>query len=131
MENLRDTPARYEENELYQRDPLSNHAKPFSSKQMKANEQHKRLVTLYHKEHGRQKFDRDEMQSKMAEGWRDVPFVHPRHPDKKIDAQKEQESPPLIDALRDEAVKMGVTVDKRWGEKKLKEEILKAADNSE
>lgn len=131
MENLRDTPARYEENELYARDPLSNHSKPYSTKQLRANEEHKLKVTMYHKEHGRRKFHKHDLDEAIADGWRDVPYIHPRHPKKKIEDQQEQESTPLLDALRDEAEKMGVTVDLRWGEKRLKKEILEAADNGE
>ena len=37
------------------------------------------------------------------------------------------EPEPTIDELRDQAAKLGVEVSTRWGEKRLKEEIEKAA----
>ena len=130
-ENLHDSPARLEEHEQYLRDPTSTGGKPYSSKQRAANEEHKRRVTLCHKTEGRQKFDASEVENAMKNGWRDTPFVHPRHPGKILDTVEpaEQEPTPEMQALLGEAKKLGIAVDKRWGQKRLQDEILKAASD--
>ena len=132
-ENLNNSPARLEENEQYLRDPTSPSGKPYSTEQKAANERHKHRETLYHVTEGRRVFDKSEVEAAKKEGWRDVPFVHPRHPNKKIDVPREtsqenaQEVDEELEILRTEATEMGLKVDKRWSKQRLKDEILKEA----
>lgn len=123
-ENINDTPARYEENVEYLRDPLSNSAKPYSSKQSTANDEHRDRVWLYHKEHGGRIFSRHDVDQALEDGWSEKCFEHPNNPShqtaKAVDT-------PELEALRGEAEKLGIKVDKRWTQKRLLEEMEKAA----
>ena len=123
-ENLNDSPARLEENEEYQRDPYSTQGKPYSTKQLAANARHGQRETLYHNEHGRRVFMRDEVEDAKKDGWRDVPFVHPRHPENVIEIDD-----PEMKALVKEAQEMGIKVDKRWNKKRLISKMREAVDN--
>lgn len=123
MENLNDSPARFEDNEHYLKDPTSPSSKPYSTKQQAANERWRMRETLYHEVHGRKVFNKDEVEDAKAEGWRDVPFIHPKNPDKKVEAVETEE----IKLLREEAEKMGIKVDKRWSSKRLQDEMLKVS----
>ncbi len=116
-ENINDTPARFEENEEYLRDPISNSAKPYSTKQEAANREHAEKVWMYHKTEGARLFDKDD----VPEGWQDTPFEHPNNPDHQPEPVENDE----LKALREEAEDMGIEVDKRWGVKRLKEEMIK------
>jgi len=124
MENLNDSPARFEDNEHYLKDPTSPSSKPYSSKQKEANARWGMRETLYHEKEGRRVFNKDEVEEAKKNGWRDVPFVHPRHPKKKVEAPVETDE---LKLLREEAEKMGIEVDKRWGSKRLQDEMLKAS----
>ena len=116
MENINDTPARFEENQDYLRDPLSTTAKPYSTKQQQANEEHASKVWLYNKDGGKL-FSRDEAEEAMKDGWKPEPY-------KKAKEEKPVEDAELK-ALREEAKDMGVKVDKRWNKKRLMEEMEK------
>lgn len=127
-ENINDSPARYEENEDFLRDPMSNTAKPYSRKQKEANYNHARKTWLYHKTEGAKLFDKDEVEDAFEDGWVDVPFKHPNNPKHVAPTKEEKESPEYL-ALKEEAEGLGIKVDKRWGLKKLTEEIMKTEDD--
>ena len=131
-ENLNNSPARFEENEQYLRDPTSPSGKPYSTEQKAANERHKRRVTLYHETEGRRVFDRSEEKEMLAKGWQDAPIVHPKNPNvknvKNVSREtSETEVDEELEILRNEASEMGLKVDKRWSKQRLKDEILKEA----
>lgn len=127
MENIHNSAATLEQHTQYLKDPTRPEAKPYSSKQVEANEAHKQRVTLYHKTLnadvlGRKVFHIDEVEQAKKDGWVDTPYIHPRHPNKVVE---EAAVTPTLEALRSEAKTMGITVDQRWGEKRLKAEMLK------
>lgn len=121
-ENLNDSPATYEENQAYLRDPLDPKSKPYSSKQVAANEAHRLVTHLYHKNHeaGRD-FYIEEVEQAKADGWVDVPFVHPNNPE-----HKEPEITSERTLLFEEAERLGVKVDKRLSDTKLRAAIVEA-----
>jgi len=122
MENLNDTPARFEENEQYLRDPESPQAKPYSTKQLMANDSHAQNVWVYDKEEGGKLVSREEAEDLLADGWKDEPYEHPNNPNaKKSEKVVETDE---VKALRDELDEMGIDYDKRWGAAKLKKALL-------
>lgn len=134
MQNLNNSPARWDENDKYIRDPSDPKAKPYSTNQVAANQEHKNRVTLYHKTHGRRVFNKvdDDIQALEKEGWRDTPFVHPRHPDEKVELESvnlSENQQAERDALYAEAAKLGIDGRryKQWSMDKLRKEVLKAA----
>jgi isopentenyldiphosphate isomerase len=107
-ENINDTPARYDQNNEYLRDPMNTQAKPYSTKQMTANQSHANKVWVYNEDGGKI-VSLEEAKKLLSDGWKDSPYAHPN-------------------ALKTEAENVGLKVDKRWGAKKLKDELLKASD---
>lgn len=126
--NVNDSPATYEQNREYLRDPTSPRAKPYSTAQKAANVENGQRQWLYHpKEPNGKIFLKSEVAARLAEGWTDTRGVK----DPKV-ASAEVDKTPLPDSyerevLFKEAEGMGVQVDKRWSTKKLRETILKAA----
>ena len=127
-ENLHDTPATYEQNLAYLKNPESPESKKYSSKQAEANIAHKTKVMLYHADHdggvGGRVFDREDAEDAAAAGWVDTPFKHPNNPDHQ--PVPEPVASPERDMLIDEAEKLGITIDKRWGLERLRKAIVKA-----
>lgn len=131
MENLQDSPATFEENQEYLKDRTSAEGKPYSTKQVAANAAHARRTTLYHKtlhpqQLGRKNFDIDEVEQALKDGYRDTPFIHPRHPKLKIVEETPEHKIPELKVLKAEAEALGIKVKGNWGIKKLKE-VIKAA----
>lgn len=134
--NHYDTPATGEQNENFQRNQDDPKGKPFSTKQLAANKAHAERETLYHKTEGRRVFHKSEVEEAKAEGWRDVPFYHPKHPKRLItlgdekpseaEEAEEIEGDKELDALRSEFEKLFKKApDKRWGKTRLIEEMTK------
>ena len=96
------------------------------------------FVMLYHPELGEaknnygRKFHRDDEEAALESGWSETCPLHPKVAeqggkiDGSVDKPKAVETP-LLEVLRSEyKAATGKDADKRWGEKKLREE-LKAA----
>lgn len=132
-ENLRDTPATYEENLDYLRDPEHPKSKPYSSKQKAANAEHARHVTLYHKIHapgleGGRDFLREEVEAAKAEGWVTRPILHPNDPNVSTSrAAVVQPMTPERQILLEEAAKLGLQVKDTTPIDQLRADILDAA----
>jgi hypothetical protein len=113
MENLNDTAARREENDLYLIDPTHPRAKPYSRKQKEAIKVVRGRTFLYHTEmpNGRI-FEGHEIDDALEAGWTDTMPNHPNCPVKtvipatKLEAKK---SDPELDALWDEVERLNIT----------------------
>lgn len=126
MENLHNTAATYDQNQDYLKDPTRPESKPYSTKQQAANQAQGGRSWLYHKTKGEQIFDAEDMEQAEKDGWSNTPFKHPNNPDHQapVDASENNSE---TDALKLEAERIGLKVDKRWSNKRLREEIVKAA----
>jgi len=128
--NLNDSPATFEQNQQYLKDPMSAQGRPYSTKQMAANRNHGSKVRLYHKDYkkdnGGKLFDADEVDAAISEGWSDIPFINHNNPEEKVERVEAKETDERK-ALIAEAEKMNIKIDKRWSDDKIKKAMLEAA----
>ena len=130
-ENLHDTPATYEQNLEYLRDPDKPEAKPYSTRQKAANEENKNWCTLYHKIHapgnnGGRDFRREDVEQAMEDGWQDSPILHPNDPAVTAVAVK-QPMTPERELLLAEATKLGLHPADTWPIEQLRQAVVEAA----
>lgn len=142
-ENQNDSPALYEENLDYLRDPENPRSKPYSTKQQAAHDAVAAVTMLYHSDTeldpgGRGKtFQREEVEQAMADGWSDVPFEHPNNPKhvhpsmgKQPEAEAATESPSAERSLlMEEARRLGLKPAHNIGIDKLQAMIAKASED--
>ena len=121
-ENLNDTAATKEQNDIYLRDPTNPGGKPFSIQQQRSNEAAKRKTMLYSEDHPTKGvvFDIDEAPDAMADGWVDAPLVHPNNPNPVVEPVQDTE----LKALWAEVDRIGVTP--RPHHRSGKEKLMKA-----
>lgn len=97
-------------------------------------------VYVFRKANGRvvseRVFDRVTLEKRLAHGWttsRDGVAPKPAEPVAAAPETAEgvssvDESPPTREELEAKAVELGVKVDKRWGDKRLMQEVVKALE---
>jgi len=125
-ENFHDTAASFDQNEAYLKDPISSESKPYSTKQQAANQAHGHKTWLYHKVIGGKVFDNNAIDAAFEKVWQHEPFEHPNAPGVTAETPEATETDE-VKLLRDELERAGVVVDKRWGVKRLREELTKTS----
>lgn len=86
------------------------------------------MLWIYHDEHDPKMIERDDLESYLSDGWRES-FRKPGEAETPLDLPDDTpvELEDSFHSLTEKATNLGIKVDGRWSEKRLRAEIEKAS----